>query len=77
MLLMYDLSCRDIAEEMLSISKPGTFFIRESASNPGSFALSLKIPQSIKESGIGNILIEKDQNGDFNIPVMLNSFSNS
>ena len=61
--------CRDIAEEMLGISMPGTFFIRESTSNPGAFALSIRIPRSVKDSGIANILIEHQANGDFKIPV--------
>ena len=62
---------RDIAEEMLKLEKPGSFFIRESTSTPGSYAMSVRVPTTIKESGIGNILIKTEANGEYRIPVSL------
>ena len=68
-LRQYNLFFRDIAEEMLQIAMPGTFFIRDSSSNPGFFALSMKVPHAVRESGIANILIEREPNGYFRMPV--------
>jgi len=65
---------RDIAEEMLQIAMPGTFFIRDSSSNPGFFALSMKVPHAVRESGIANILIEREPNGYFRMPGLKDSF---
>ena len=58
---------------MLLIAMTGTFFIRDSTSNPGSFALSVRVPTTVKESGIANILIERGPDGNFSMPVSFDS----
>ena len=54
---------------MLQAAMPGTFFIHDSTNKPGFFTLSMKVPYAIRESGIANMLIERDSNGDFTMPV--------
>ncbi len=62
---------REFSEELLKGEKIGSFFIRESTSNPGSFAMTLRLPKVMKKSGIGNILIQKTPEGNLAIPVSL------
>lgn len=57
------LSFRELAMEILSHQPEGSFIVRKSASNPGSFALSLKGPQD----KISHYLIER--NGGFKLQV--------
>ncbi|XP_065060736.1 uncharacterized protein LOC135687995 [Rhopilema esculentum] len=66
---------REIAEEVLAQERPGSFFIRESTSTPGCYAMSLRVPDGIKESGIANILIQNTATGEYQIPGFRQSFS--
>ncbi len=51
--------CREIAMEILSHQAEGAFIVRESASNPGCFALSLRTPSG----KIVHYLIQQDSSG--------------
>eukprot|EP00794_Sanderia_malayensis_P015143 gene15143-16700_t len=65
---------REISEEILANEKVGSFFIRESTSNPGSYAITIKLPKFVKDSEIGNMLIERISSGDFRIFGLNRSF---
>lgn len=57
--LVYYLCYREIAMEILSRQGEGAFIVRESASNPGCYALSLKTPTG----KIVHYLIQQDSRG--------------
>lgn len=48
---------------MLQNAEEGSFFVRDSQSRPGCFALTMRVPQEINPSGFGNYLIVKVKGG--------------
>ena len=51
--------CREIAMEILSQQEEGSFLVRDSVSNPGCYALSLRGPRG----SISHFLIERAEEG--------------
>lgn len=49
---------REIAETILQNRPVGSFFVRNSLSNPGCYVITIKVPASVKERGCLNYLIE-------------------
>ena len=49
--------------EMLEKSEEGSFFVRDSQSRPGCYALTMRIPSDVNQTGIGNFLIVKIKDG--------------
>lgn len=49
---------REVAEKILGDRSIGSFFVRGSQSQIGTYVLTVKIPKSCKASGFGNFLIE-------------------
>lgn len=47
----------------------GTFIVRDSLSNPGSFVLTVRIPEGIKAGNVGSYLVEKHSAGFYKIKV--------
>ena len=54
---------REFVTEMLEHSEEGTFFVRDSQSRPGCFALTMRVPREANPSGFGNFLIVKVKDG--------------
>lgn len=48
---------------MLEKSEEGSFFVRDSQSRPGCYALTMRVPQEANPSGFGNFLIVKVKDG--------------
>lgn len=48
---------------MLQNAEEGSFFVRDSQSRPGCFALTMRVPQETNPSGFGNYLIVKVKGG--------------
>ena len=51
---------REYVAEMLENSEEGSFFVRDSQSRPGCWALTMRVPYEINESGFGNYLIAQE-----------------
>ena len=49
--------------EMLEKSEEGSFFVRDSQSRPGFYALTMRVPEEANPSGFGNFLIAKVKDG--------------
>ena len=49
--------------EMLQNSEEGSFFVRDSQSRPGCFALTMRVPKEANPSSFGNFLILKVKDG--------------
>ena len=49
--------------EMLQNSEEGSFFVRDSQSRPGCFALTMRVLKEANPSGFGNFLIVKVKDG--------------
>lgn len=60
---------REFVTEMLEKSEEGSFFVRDSQSRPGCFALTMRVPREANPSGFGNFLIVKVKDG-----VMIHGF---
>ena len=58
---------RDIAEQVLQNRSIGSFFIRDSASQVGSFVMTVKVPAHMKSKGVANFLIEQLEDSYFRI----------
>ena len=56
-------SYREFVIEMLQNSEEGSFFVRDSQSRPGCFALTMRVPKEANPSGFGNFLIVKVKDG--------------
>ena len=56
-------STREFVVEMLQNSEEGSFFVRDSQSRPGCFALTMRVPKEANPSGFGNFLIVKVKDG--------------
>ncbi|XP_020626220.1 uncharacterized protein LOC110063565 isoform X2 [Orbicella faveolata] len=54
---------REFVTEMLEKSEEGSFFVRDSQSKPGCYALTMRVPWEAKPSGFGNFLIVKVKDG--------------
>ena len=54
--------------EMLENSEEGAFFVRDSQSRPGCYALTVRVPYEVNDSGYGNYLITQE-GGLFTIQV--------
>ncbi|RMX35942.1 hypothetical protein pdam_00005221 [Pocillopora damicornis] len=54
---------REFVIEMLQNSEEGSFFVRDSQSRPGCFALTMRVPKEANPSGFGNFLIVKVKDG--------------
>lgn len=54
---------REFVVEMLQNSEEGSFFVRDSQSRPGCFALTMRVPKEANPSGFGNFLIVKVKDG--------------
>lgn len=64
--LIYDINndlFREFVTEMLEKAEEGSFFVRDSQSRPGCYALTMRVPQETNPSGFGNFLIVKVENG--------------
>lgn len=48
---------------MLEKAEEGSFFVRDSHSRPGCYALTMRVPQETNPSGFGNFLIVKVKDG--------------
>ena len=48
---------------MLEKAEEGSFFVRDSQSRPGCYALTMRVPQETSPSGFGNFLIVKVKDG--------------
>ena len=48
---------------MLEKSEEGSFFVRDSQSRPGCYALTMRVPREANPSGFGNFLIVKVKDG--------------
>ena len=48
---------------MLEKAEEGSFFVRDSQSRPGCYALTMRVPQETNPSGFGNFLIVKVKDG--------------
>ena len=65
---------------MLEKSEEGSFFVRDSQSRPGCYALTMRVPREANPSGFGNFLIVKVKDGvmiqvqpgflDLSIPIL-------
>ena len=54
---------REFVTEMLEKAEEGSFFVRDSQSRPGCYALTMRVPQETSPSGFGNFLIVKVKDG--------------
>lgn len=54
---------REFAAEMLQNAEEGSFFVRDSQSQPGCFALTMRVPRLANSTGFGNFLICKVKDG--------------
>ena len=57
--------------EMLEKSEEGAFFVRDSQSRPGCYALTMRIPYEINANGFGNFLIIKSDDGSVMLQVYM------
>ena len=48
---------------MLQNAEEGSFFVRDSQSQPGCFALTMRVPRLANSTGFGNFLICKVKDG--------------
>lgn len=48
---------------MLEKSEEGSFFVRDSQSRPGCYALTMRVPSEANPTGFGNFLIVKVKDG--------------
>ena len=48
---------------MLEKSEEGSFFVRDSQSRPGCYALTMRVPLEANPTGFGNFLIVKVKDG--------------
>ena len=48
---------------MLQQAEEGSFFVRDSHSRPGCFALTMRVPREANPSGFANFLIVKVKDG--------------
>ena len=63
MLVSLLFSYREFVTEMLEKSEEGSFFVRDSQSRPGCYALTMRVPWEANPSGFGNFLIVKVKDG--------------
>lgn len=56
-------SFREFVTEMLEKSEEGSFFVRDSQSRPGCYALTMRVPSEANPTGFGNFLIVKVKDG--------------
>lgn len=61
--MVFVFSFREFVTEMLEKSEEGSFFVRDSQSKPGCYALTMRVPWEAKPSGFGNFLIVKVKDG--------------
>jgi len=54
---------REFVTEMLEKSEEGSFFVRDSQSRPGCYALTMRVPSEANPTGFGNFLIVKVKDG--------------
>lgn len=54
---------REFVTEMLQQAEEGSFFVRDSHSKPGCFALTMRVPREANPSGFANFLIVKVKDG--------------
>ncbi|KAL9971389.1 hypothetical protein ACROYT_G023909 [Oculina patagonica] len=54
---------REFVTEMLEKSEEGSFFVRDSQSRPGCYALTMRVPREANASGFGHYLIVKVKDG--------------
>ena len=54
---------REFVTEMLGQAEEGSFFVRDSQSKPGCFALTMRVPREANPSGFANFLIVKVKDG--------------
>ena len=65
---------RSIAEEILKNRPTGSFFIRDSTSHPGSFVMTMRVSELVKESQVMNYLIVQDRDALYRIKGFSNIF---
>ena len=55
--------CRDVAMSVLAKEPLGSFMVRNSETQPGTFALSVRVPKSFHPLGITHYIIHQLEEG--------------